>query len=247
MPIIGADISAAFFDSSSLFASFCAISVLAATSASEGGAVIFPVILISPYLKNNTVSVSKFDTASSSPTKAVAVIALFSYIISLCPKLLFTIPSILSYLIIGTSHLQDGEKYIALVVIKSPFLLFEPTLRLIYNKTFSLGVSSPEASQISAYVEILSFLSLLLMCDKEAIEVQKILPFLSDTWPLCRIGRAVIRASQSCRQSCNKSQCPACGCRSHHSCTHAPQFSRSFPAREWGSVLQRQGACGQCP
>ena len=57
----------------------------------------------------------------------------------------------------------------------------------------------------------------------------------------------VIRASQSCRQSCNKSQCPACGCRSHHSCTHAPQFSRSFPAREWGSVLQRQGACGQCP
>ena len=90
-------------------------------------------------------------------------------------------------------------------------------------------------------------LELLLMCDKEAIEVQKILPFLSDTWPLCRIGRAVIRASQSCRQSCNKSQCPACGCRSHHSCTHAPQFSRSFPAREWGSVLQRQGACGQCP
>ena len=89
--------------------------------------------------------------------------------------------------------------------------------------------------------------SALLMCDKEAIEVQKILPFLSDTWPLCRIGRAVIRASQSCRQSCNKSQCPACGCRSHHSCTHAPQFSRSFPAREWGSVLQRQGACGQCP
>ena len=87
----------------------------------------------------------------------------------------------------------------------------------------------------------------LLMCDKEAIEVQKILPFLSDTWPFCRIGRAVIRASQSCRQSCNKSQCPACGCRSHHSCTHAPQFSRSFPAREWGSVLQRQGACGQCP
>ena len=80
------------------------------------------------------------------------------------------------------------------------------------------------------------------MCDKEAIEVQKILPFLSDTWPLCRIGRAVIRASQSCRQSCNKSQCPACGCRSHHSCTHAPQFSRSFPAREWGSVLQRQFA-----
>ncbi len=29
------------------------------------------------------------------------------------------------------------------------------------------------------------------MCDKEAIEVQKILPFLSDTWPLCRIGRAL--------------------------------------------------------
>lgn len=95
--------------------------------------------------------------------------------------------------------------------------------------------------------EINRFPASLLMCDKEAIEVQKILPFLSDTWPLCRIGRAVIRASQSCRQSCNKSQCPACGCRSHHSCTHAPQFSRSFPAREWGSVLQRQGACGQCP
>ena len=92
-----------------------------------------------------------------------------------------------------------------------------------------------------------SYPETLLMCDKEAIEVQKILPFLYDTWPLCRIGRAVIRASQSCRQSCNKSQCPACGCRSHHSCTHAPQFSRSFPAREWGSVLQRQGACGQCP
>ena len=31
----------------------------------------------------------------------------------------------------------------------------------------------------------------LFMCDKEAIEVQKILPFLSDTWPLCRIGRAL--------------------------------------------------------
>ena len=74
----------------------------------------------------------------------------------------------------------------------------------------------------------------LLMCDKEAIEVQKILPFLSDTWPLCRIGRAVIRASQSCRQSCNKSQCPACGCRSRHSCTHARRFSQSFPARGWG-------------
>lgn len=101
------------------------------------------------------------------------------------------------------------------------------------------SISAIFAEQISPEI--------LLMCDKEAIEVQKILPFLSDTWPLCRIGRAVIRASQSCRQSCNKSQCPACGCRSHHSCTHAPQFSRSFPAREWGSVLQRQGACGQCP
>ena len=87
----------------------------------------------------------------------------------------------------------------------------------------------------------------LLMCDKEAIEVQKILPFLSDTWPLCRIGRAVIRASQSCRQSCNKSQCPACGCRSRRNCTHAPRFSLPFPATGWGSVLQRQGACGQCP
>ena len=31
----------------------------------------------------------------------------------------------------------------------------------------------------------------LLMCDKEVIEVQKILPFLSGTWPLCRIGRAL--------------------------------------------------------
>ena len=29
------------------------------------------------------------------------------------------------------------------------------------------------------------------MCDKEVIEVQKILPFLSGTWPLCRIGRAL--------------------------------------------------------
>ena len=65
------------------------------------------------------------------------------------------------------------------------------------------------------YAEAASDVPYLLMCDKEAIEVQKILPFLSDTWPLCRIGRAVIRASQSCRQSCNKSQCPACGCRSH--------------------------------
>ena len=100
---------------------------------------------------------------------------------------------------------------------------------------------------MSVVLTVITNLLTLLMCDKEAIEVQKILPFLSDTWPLCRIGRAVIRASQSCRQSCNKSQCPACGCRSHHSCTHAPQFSRSFPAREWGSVLQRQGACGQCP
>lgn len=51
----------------------------------------------------------------------------------------------------------------------------------------------------------------LLMCDKEAIEVQKILPFLSDTWPLCRIGRAVIRASPPCQQKNNKSQCPVCG------------------------------------
>ena len=101
-------------------------------------------------------------------------------------------------------------------------------------------------AEVVGRIPLINLVSLL-MCDKEAIEVQKILPFLSDTWPLCRIGRAVIRASQSCRQSCNKSQCPACGCRSHHSCTHAPQFSRSFPAREWGSVLQRQGACGQCP
>ena len=69
----------------------------------------------------------------------------------------------------------------------------------------------------------------LLMCDKEAIEVQKILPFLSDTWPLCRIGRAVIRASQSCRQSCNKYQCSAWGCRSRHSCTHVQRFSLQTP------------------
>ena len=108
-------------------------------------------------------------------------------------------------------------------------------------------IEAAASGNVDAINAVLKHYERLLMCDKEAIEVQKILPFLSDTWPLCRIGRAVIRASQSCRQSCNKSQCPACGCRSHHSCTHAPQFSRSFPAREWGSVLQRQGACGQCP
>ena len=78
--------------------------------------------------------------------------------------------------------------------------------------------------------------------DKEAIEVQKILPFLSDTWPLCRIGRAVIRASQSCRQSCNKSQCPACGCRSHHSCTHAPQFF-SIISRKRVGVSSSKARC----
>ena len=87
----------------------------------------------------------------------------------------------------------------------------------------------------------------LLMCDKEVIEVQKILPFLSGAWPLCRIGRAVILASQSCRQSCNKSQCPVCGCRSRHSCTHARRFSQSSPARGWGSIPQRQGAFGRYP
>ena len=134
-----------------------------------------------------------------------------------------------------------------------------PAVFMIVVFTMHIGIESKIAGNKSIYrfigitadtaVELYSVLCQhhLLMCDKEAIEVQKILPFLSDTWPLCRIGRAVIRASQSCRQSCNKSQCPACGCRSHHSCTHAPQFSRSFPAREWGSVLQRQGACGQCP
>lgn len=54
----------------------------------------------------------------------------------------------------------------------------------------------------------------LLMCDKEVIEVQKILPFLSGVSRLRRIGRAFrLRASQSCRQSCNKSLCPVCGCR----------------------------------
>ena len=121
-------------------------------------------------------------------------------------------------------------------------ILFSTTARICLDQLILSFIFLP-----SNLVSTASCPGNLLMCDKEAIEVQKILPFLSDTWPLCRIGRAVIRASQSCRQSCNKSQCPACGCRSHHSCTHAPQFSRSFPAREWGSVLQRQGACGQCP
>ena len=118
---------------------------------------------------------------------------------------------------------------------------------LLSQLVLSCGMIASFVNSISPSLLFNTYWIALLMCDKEAIEVQKILPFLSDTWPLCRIGRAVIRASQSCRQSCNKSQCPACGCRSHHSCTHAPQFSRSFPAREWGSVLQRQGACGQCP
>ena len=118
---------------------------------------------------------------------------------------------------------------------------------LLLQLVLSCGMIASFVNSISPSLLFNTYWIALLMCDKEAIEVQKILPFLSDTWPLCRIGRAVIRASQSCRQSCNKSQCPACGCRSHHSCTHAPQFSRSFPAREWGSVLQRQGACGQCP
>ena len=36
-----------------------------------------------------------------------------------------------------------------------------------------------------------SYPETLLMCDKEAIEVQKILPFLSDTCAGCRIGRAL--------------------------------------------------------
>ena len=121
-------------------------------------------------------------------------------------------------------------------------ILFSTTARICLDQLILSFIFLPSNLASTA-----SCPEILLMCDKEAIEVQKILPFLSDTWPLCRIGRAVIRASQSCRQSCNKSQCPACGCRSHHSCTHAPQFSRSFPAREWGSVLQRQGACGQCP
>ena len=77
-----------------------------------------------------------------------------------------------------------------------------------------------------------SLLACLLMCDKEAIEVQKILPFLSDTWPLCRIGRAVIRASPPCQQKNNKSQCPVCGSCSRHSFTHAQQFSLQTPAAE---------------
>ena len=42
------------------------------------------------------------------------------------------------------------------------------------------------------YLSLAGKVHALLMCDKEAIEVQKILPFLSDTWPLCRIGRAVM-------------------------------------------------------
>ena len=79
---------------------------------------------------------------------------------------------------------------------------------------------------------IITLLENLLMCDKEAIEVQKILPFLSDTWPLCRIGRAVIRASPPCQQKNNKSQCPVCGSCSRHSCTHAQQFSLQTPAAE---------------
>ena len=46
------------------------------------------------------------------------------------------------------------------------------------------------------------------MCDKEVIEVKKILPFLSGTCALCQIGRAFIRASPPCQQKNNKSQCP---------------------------------------
>ena len=126
------------------------------------------------------------------------------------------------------------------------FLIF--FLTMFGNMGFQTYLVAAGAASLREAIKLFwTFRVPLLMCDKEAIEVQKILPFLSDTWPLCRIGRAVIRASQSCRQSCNKSQCPACGCRSRRSCTHAPRFSPSFPARGWGSVLQRQGACGQCP
>ena len=126
------------------------------------------------------------------------------------------------------------------------FLIF--FLTMFGNMGFQTYLVAAGAASLREAIKLFwTFRVPLLMCDKEAIEVQKILPFLSDTWPLCRIGRAVIRASQSCRQSCNKSQCPACGCRSRHSCTHAPQFSQPSPARGWGSVLQRQGACGQCP
>ncbi|MDY6063058.1 MAG: ATP-binding cassette domain-containing protein, partial [Erysipelotrichaceae bacterium] len=75
-------------------------------------------------------------------------------------------------------------------------VLFDGELNYIDLSIWDIGYVPQE---LAIYPE------LLLMCDKEAIEVQKILPFLSDTWPLCRIGRAVIRASQSCRQSCNKS------------------------------------------
>ena len=126
------------------------------------------------------------------------------------------------------------------------FLIF--FLTMFGNMGFQTYLVAAGAASLREAIKLFwTFRVPLLMCDKEAIEVQKILPFLSDTWPLCRIGRAVIRASQSCRQSCNKSQCPACGCRSRRSCTHAPRFSPPFPARGWGSVLQRQGACGQCP
>ena len=86
----------------------------------------------------------------------------------------------------------------------------------------------------------------LLMCDKEVIEVQKILPFLSGTCALCRTGRAVIRASPPCQQKNNKSQCPAYGSCSRHSCTHAQRFSLQTHARGCGSVPQSSCACGQC-
>ena len=118
---------------------------------------------------------------------------------------------------------------------------------LLSQLVLSCGMIASFVNSISPSLLFNTYWIALLMCDKEAIEVQKILPFLSDTWPLCRIGRAVIRASQSCRQSCNKSQCPACGCRSRHSCTHARRFSQSFPARGWGSIPQRQGAFGRYP
>ena len=67
------------------------------------------------------------------------------------------------------------------------------------------------------------------MCDKEVIEVQKILPFLSGTWPLCRIGRALGSASQSCRQSCNKSQCPACKAAGISGASRKAEFGEGIP------------------
>ena len=70
---------------------------------------------------------------------------------------------------------------------------------------------SPQVTERASpfYKRICTAISIdfLLMCDKEVIEVQKILPFLSDTRLWYRIGRAVIRASPPCQQKNSKSQC----------------------------------------